>query len=472
MTTHSPLGRSIVGVETAQGEGGVAGGRYGARRDQRRLPAVPWMKYFPAERSDDLTAFVQRVMDSFLGRSVLRFIRMEGFDRCIVISAQAFTALIPLFIIVASAAPAGEEDVLSDAIINRFALTGESAAAVEALFSTPPGATSSVTFFSAFLLLYSGVAFTRRMQRMYRAAWEQQKVAMRSTVFATLGLLALIAEMVVAYGIRSLVERFPLDWLWTIPISMATGLVLWTSIPYLLLDRQVHWRRLLFAGGLSAVAMTAFSIATPIYMPELMTRYTNEFGLFGITITILGWLLAVSFVLVASAAIGAEFDASDARWLMALKVRFKLMDPGLELPMEEPEGARRGLTSGDLLALIRVLKNWLIMSAAVWIATALVPGIDVYGGFATYLGISLIIGLVNAVLGPVLSWLAGSLSWVRLGVSALLVNGILLAVTAGLSPRMDIDGFASAVLGALVLALAGTVLEMVFRPVTSVSEPT
>src|SRR4249919_3555605 len=78
------------------------GGRYGAHREQRRLPAVPWMRYFPAERSDDLTAFTHRVMDSFLGRSVLRFVRMEGFDRCIVLSAQAFTALIPLFIVVAA----------------------------------------------------------------------------------------------------------------------------------------------------------------------------------------------------------------------------------------------------------------------------------------------------------------------------------------------------------------------------------
>jgi membrane protein len=423
------------------------------------------MKWFPAERSQDLTAFAQRVMDSFLGRSVLRFVRMEGFDRAIVISAQAFTALIPLFIIVASAAPAGQEDAISESIIRRFALTGDSAAAVEQLFSTPSGATSSVTLFSAFLLLYSGVAFTRRMQRMYRAAWGQEKVGVRSTVFATLGLLALVAEIAVAYAIRAIFAKLPLDWLWAIPLSAATGLVLWTSIPYLLLDRQVHWRRLLVVGGASAVAMTIFAIGTPIYMPQIMTNATNNFGLFGITITLIGYLLALSFVLVSCAAIGAEFDASNAPWLVALKVRFRLMDPGVDPPVEEPAAARRGLTSGDLLALIRVLKNWLIMSAAVWIAAALVPGIDVHGGFGTYLAIALIFGLVNAALGPVLEWLAGSLTWLTLGVSALLVNGLLFATTAGLTPQMDIAGLGSAVLGAVTVALAGTLLELVFRPV-------
>lgn len=422
---------------------------------------MPWL---PAERSNDVSALSERVRSSFLGRCVLRFVRMEGFDRCIVLSAQAFTALIPLFIVVASAAPAGQEDAVSEVIIERLALTGEAAAAVEQLFTTPPGATSGVTVFSALLLIYAGVAFTRRLQRMYRAGWGLEKAGIRSTLFATLGLAALVAEVFVAYGIRDIANLFPLEWLLTIPLSLATGLVLWTSIPYLLLDRRVHWRRLLVTGGTSAIAMTAFSIATPIYMPEIMTRSTLEFGLFGITISLIGWLLAAAFVLVACTTIGAEFDASDGAWVL----RFKA---GLGLQADEAVQAktasadRRGLTSDDLLALIRVLTNWAIMTGAVWIATAVIPGIHVSGGLGTYLLISLIFGLVNAVLGPVLFWLAGSQSWIRLGASAVIVNGILFAVTAGVTPQMDIDGLGSAVLGALAVAVAGTLLELVVRPI-------
>jgi len=422
------------------------------------------MNWFTAERSDDLAALSQRVRDSLVGRSIVRFVKMEGFDRSIVLSAQAFTALIPLFIIVASAAPAGQENVISEGIVKRFALTGPSAEAVEQLFTTPPGVSSGVTIFSALLLLYSGVAFTRRLQRMYRAAWGQEKAGIRSTLFATLGLAALVLEMLVAYAIRGFTSNFPLEWLWAIPISAATGLVLWTSIPYLLLDRQVHWRRLLVAGGTTAVGMTVFTIGTPIYMPELVTRSTEEFGLFGITITIIGWLLAVAFVLVACTSIGAEFDASDAPWLVRLKVRFGLIDPRAEAPVEIAAADRQGLTRGDLLALTRVLINWLIMTAAIWIATAIIPGIDVSGGLGTYLAISLLGGLVNAVLGPLVYWLVGAHSWIRLGVPALLVNGILLAVTAGVSPNLNIDGFGSALLGAFVVSVAATMLELVVRP--------
>ena len=274
-----------------------------------------------------------------------------------------------------------------------------------------------MTVFSALLLIYSGVAFTRRLQRMYRAAWGREQAGIRSALFATLGLAALILEFVVAYGIREFTTLFPFEWLWAIPISLVTGLVLWTSIPYLLLERQLHWRRLLVAGGSAAVGMTIFAIGTPIYMPDVMTRATNEFGLFGVTITLIGWLLAASFILVATTAIGAEFDSSDAPWLVRLKVRFGLVDPAAEAPVAIAT-ERLGLTRGDLEALTRVLVNWLIMIAAVWIATAVVPGIVVNGGLGTYLAISLLFGLVNAVLGPVLYWLAGSQSWLRLGGSA------------------------------------------------------
>ena len=422
---------------------------------------MPWL---PAERSRDLTALSERVRSSFLGRCVLRFVLIQGFDRCIVISAQTFTALIPLFIVVASAAPAGQEDVISQAIIKRFALSGEPAAAVEQLFTTPPDATSETTIFSALLLIYSGVAFTRGLQRMYRAAWGQDKAGIRSALFASLGLTALILEMVVAYWIRAFVSRFPLEWLWAIPLSAAIGFVLWTSIPYLLLERQVHWRRLLAAGATSSLGMTLFAFATPIYIPQLMTRATADFGLFGVTITIVGWLLVAAGILVAAAVIGAEFDASVAPWLVGVKNRFALVDPCREAE-EVAVANSQGLTSADLLALVRVLVNWLIMAAAVWIATAVVPGIDVNGGLATYLFVSLLFGMVNALLAPVLAWLAGSQSWLRLGGSALLVNGILFALTAGLSPNLDIAGLGSAVLGSLVVAVAGTLLELVVRPV-------
>jgi putative membrane protein len=212
--------------------------------------------------------------------------------------------------------------------------------------------------------------------------------------------------------------------------------------------------------------MTIFAIGTPIYMPGVMTRATEDFGLFGVTITLLGWLLAAAGIVVASTVMGAQFDSSDAPWLMQLKDRFGLTDPAAgelaEPGVEQHEVG--GLTSEDLLAIVHVLVNWSIMAAAVWIATAVVPGIEVSGGVGAYLAISVIFGLVNAMVGPVLQWLVGSQSWLRIGASALIVNGTLFAVTAGLTANMDVAGPGSAVVGAVVVSVAGTLLELVIRP--------
>ena len=291
-----------------------------------------------------VTELIERLQESFLGRCLRRFVRMAGLDRCIVLASQAFTALIPLLILMSTLAPAGDSSAAADTLVRKFDLTGESAAAVQELFATPTGATSGVSVSSALLLLFSGVSFTRRMQRMYRAAWEKEKAGIRGGLFAALGLLAMLAEVLVLYGVRALVRDLSLYWLWALPISLATGLILWTSIPYLLLNREVHWRRLLVAGGATALGTSLFALATTVYMAPLVTQYTAEFGLFGITIALIGWLLGASVVLVSCTAIGAEFDFSQGPFLRMVKTRLQLHDPAVELPLDEETFAGAGLT--------------------------------------------------------------------------------------------------------------------------------
>jgi putative membrane protein len=99
------------------------------------------------------------------------------------------------------------------------------------------------------------------------------------------------------------------------------------------------------------------------------------------------------------------------------------------------------------------------------VATALLPGIEVLGGFVTYLALSLLFGLVNAVVGPLLHLVALPLSVFTVGGSALVVNGVLLALTAGLSSRLDVAGLGSAVLGSLVISIVTTIVELVVRPI-------
>jgi putative membrane protein len=168
-------------------------------------------------------------------------------------------------------------------------------------------------------------------------------------------------------------------------------------------------------------------------------------------------------ITVASTSIGAEFDRSRAPWAIHLKERCRLQDPAIPSPGPSTDEAL-GLTGADLLLLGRVLVNWFVTATAVWAATVLVPGINVNGGVLTYLWVSLLFGLVNALLGPLLGLFVPDVTWPRLGLVALAVNGILLEVTSWLTVNLDIEGLVSSLLGALVVSVAVGLCEFTLRP--------
>ena len=94
------------------------------------------------------------------------------------------------------------------------------------------------------------------------------------------------------------------------------------------------------------------------------------------------------------------------------------------------------------------------------------PGLDVIpnpegplGEFGTYLWIGLIFGVVNAVVGPILRLLSLPFVLLTLGLFLLVINAALLGLTAAISDRLTIDGLGTAVLGGLILAIAGWVAD-------------
>jgi putative membrane protein len=113
----------------------------------------------------------------------------------------------------------------------------------------------------------------------------------------------------------------------------------------------------------------------------------------------------------------------------------------------------------------RIAVSWLVVAAAVAVAASIVPGIELSGGVLTLLWVALLFGLVNAVLGPILHIVALPLTVVTLGLFALVINGILLAATAGLSSHLDVDGFLGTMLGALIISIVCAVMGFLTRNV-------
>ena len=87
------------------------------------------------------------------------------------------------------------------------------------------------------------------------------------------------------------------------------------------------------------------------------------------------------------------------------------------------------------------------------------PNDELLGGFGTYLWIGLLFGVVNAVVGPILRLLSLPFVVLTLGLFLLVINAALLGLTALITDRLEVDGIGTAIIGGLILAVAGCVAD-------------
>jgi putative membrane protein len=107
---------------------------------------------------------------------------------------------------------------------------------------------------------------------------------------------------------------------------------------------------------------------------------------------------------------------------------------------------------------VRVLVNMLALGFAAW----LFDGIDVEGAQAsdralTLLLVALVFGLVNAIVAPIVKLLSLPFIILTLGLLLLVINALMLMLTAWIAEKLDIgftvDGFWTAVLASIVISI-------------------
>jgi len=105
----------------------------------------------------------------------------------------------------------------------------------------------------------------------------------------------------------------------------------------------------------------------------------------------------------------------------------------------------------------KLVLRWVINAAAVYAAIWAVQGIRAEGGPITYFAMALILGLVNAIIAPVIKLLTCPLILLTLGLFTLVINGAMLllasSIASGLGLAFQVDDFAAAFFGALVISV-------------------
>ncbi|SJZ36282.1 putative membrane protein [Trichlorobacter thiogenes] len=105
------------------------------------------------------------------------------------------------------------------------------------------------------------------------------------------------------------------------------------------------------------------------------------------------------------------------------------------------------------------LINWLLSGLAIIITAYLLPGVHLSGIKAALLT-AVALGLINAVIKPVLKLLTLPLTIMTLGLFSLALNALLIMLTAKLVPGFQVQGFLWALAFSLVLALVNWVLSI------------
>jgi putative membrane protein len=112
--------------------------------------------------------------------------------------------------------------------------------------------------------------------------------------------------------------------------------------------------------------------------------------------------------------------------------------------------------------LIHILESWLVSSLALWLVAQIIPGIEVRG-FGTAMMATVVIAVVDGVVGPVARFLAFPLTLLTLGLFLLVINAFLLKLASLLTPGFRVRGFLDAILGALVLSILTMILRHLVR---------
>lgn len=111
-----------------------------------------------------------------------------------------------------------------------------------------------------------------------------------------------------------------------------------------------------------------------------------------------------------------------------------------------------------------LLTRLLLNTLALWLVSLLYPGVAFTpgSGLADYLVAGAIWGLANALIRPVFLLLTLPLNLLTLGLFTLVVNGVVLYLVAQVT-ALEVQGFAGAFVGALLLSLVSLVLNWLFR---------
>ena len=112
--------------------------------------------------------------------------------------------------------------------------------------------------------------------------------------------------------------------------------------------------------------------------------------------------------------------------------------------------------------MLGLIVRWLLSALALFLTAKLVPCIYVSDATALFIAV-LVLGLLNAILRPLVNMFTGCLQILTLGLLTLVINAAFFGLAASLVPGFEVRGFWPAFWGAIVMSILSFIFSMFVR---------
>jgi membrane protein len=243
-------------------------------------------------------------------RLVSELLRVEVVDRSMALAAQALLALVPLLVVAAAFLP---EAAIEAAYERLQAVTGiQSVQTSQLAESVTTGVDvgqvrAQVGLIGLAITVFSATSYARATQRAYEKVWAlHHRGGWAGRKRAFVWLLGWLVGLQTIAAVDRLVgggSRAPVELAGFVLRAGLMALLWWWSLHYLLSNR-LRWSSLVPAAALTGVAVVAYAAGSTLVMPTFARSSAEEFGAFGLVLTLATWLVGLSGVQVVSAVIG------------------------------------------------------------------------------------------------------------------------------------------------------------------------
>ncbi len=110
-----------------------------------------------------------------------------------------------------------------------------------------------------------------------------------------------------------------------------------------------------------------------------------------------------------------------------------------------------------------ILVRTLIIALGLGLANALVPGVRIEGA-VTLIVAALLLGLVNAIIRPIVVLLTLPLTLVTLGLFLFLINAAMFGLVAAMLDQFSVSGFLAAFFGAIIVSITSMLASWYIGP--------